>query len=440
MSDAARTAALAILADYERSLGNLSILFERGMRRHPKAAPHRAFVSALVHGEVRHRRLLDALLDRHLRDPGRLSPTVRRVMRLGALQLLFLDGVPESAAVNTSVDLAKRLGGGPVGGMVNAVLRKVAAGKGEPADPSLAAAVRHSFPDWLAARWSARFGQAEAEELMAASNLHPGPTLRVDTRRITRMEAMEELAAEGHPGIETRHSASGVTLGAGYVPARSRLFAGGLVAVQDEAFQCLGELLPAAMEGPLLDACAGLGGKAIHQAWRTPARLVAAVDLSGARLAALAAEARRLGIASIAPCRADATRPPFAPGSFALAVLDAPCSATGIIRRRPDVKWNRDEADLARMAALQRGLLDAVLPLVRPGGLILYITCSLEPEEGEEVVADFLARHPAASAVDPVTLGAPADLVTPAGFIRTYPHRHRMDGAFAAFLRAGAQP
>ncbi len=439
MSDAVRLAALAILAEYDRRPANLSLLFDRVIRRHPQAADHRPFVSALVHGEVRHRRLLDALLDRHLRRPERLSPAVRRVLRLGALQLLFLDGVPASAAVHSSVELARSVGGAPVAGMANAVLRKVAAEKGTTAG-DLPPEVRHSFPDWLAARWTARFGREEADELMAASNRHPGPSLRIDTRRIDREATLAALAAEGHPGMPTSYAATGVIPADGYMPVKSPFFATGRAVVQDEAFQVIGGLIPASGDGPVLDACAGLGGKAVHLAWQNQGRLVAAVDLSGPRLRALAAEMRRLGIGSVCPCRADATRPPFAPGSFGLALLDAPCSATGGIRRRPDIKWNRAEADLARLAGLQGVLLDATLPLVRSGGLILYVTCSLEPEEGEDIVAAFLARHPGVALVDPASLGAPADLVTPSKFIRTYPHRHRMDGAFAAFLSVGGGP
>ncbi len=431
----ARGLAVAALDRFRRSGERPGAIIARLAAGAGLSPADRRLLSGLVFGVIRHRRLLDHLVDRFLEKPGRLPAAARDILRLGALQIQFLDRIPVRAAVHTSVELAKAPRSPGVAPLVNAVLRRMERGP-LPASAQVDAAVLHSFPDWMARRWEKALGREEARALMAAMNEHPPLHLRTNPLKAGREEARRALAVEGFPCLPGRWSPLGLVSQSDAPIDGLAAFHDGLFSVQDEAFQVIGSLLPLGPGDAALDAFAGMGGKGIHLAQRAAGRAtIVATDADPAKLASLAAEAWRLGAEGITAAADDALRPPFRGASFDAVLLDVPCSGTGVIRRHPDIKWRREPRDIPRFAARQKRFLAAAAPLVRRGGYLLYATCSLEREEDEEAVLDFLGNSDTFHVVDLTDAPEAAGLTTAEGFLRTYPHRHGTDGSFAALLR-----
>jgi 16S rRNA (cytosine967-C5)-methyltransferase len=338
------------------------------------------------------------------------------------------------------VELAKRYGHPGTAGLANAVLRRLAAGERAPlpdrdSDPAGYLAVVHSHPRWLVSRWLDRYGVDEAEQLLAADNEEPSVSVRANAHRIRAAELAKLLEAEG---IASRPGPNGgpvLVLEGGFVASRSPLFRDGLLSLQDEAEASVPALLDIKAGDRVLDLCAAPGGKASQMAERVaPGGRLTAVEIQPGRARALRENlVHRLRLPGIDVVLADGRAVPFAQ-PFDGVLLDAPCTGLGVLRRRADARWRKEESDIARMAALQSTLLDRAGGLTRPGGVLVYSVCSLEPEETDRVVASFLERTPAFRMED-------ARPYLPSGFasqepvLRATPHRHGTDGVFAARLR-----
>jgi 16S rRNA (cytosine967-C5)-methyltransferase len=363
-----------------------------------------------------------------------LAPTIARgldsvrndpldILRLGAFQLLHLDKVPRHAAVHTSVAVARRLGGPRLAGFVNAVLRRVAG----PVDDETAGdlATRHSHPGWLVERWRARYGDPETERLLEWNNRRPPLVL--------------QPARDSHEQLRRRLTDAGIAVaaapwGTGLVVDRQKPtllpgFAEGAFVVQDPAQRLVARFLDPAPASLVYDPCAAPGGKALAIA---PAvyRLIAA-DTRRGRLARLVANVARAGSANIAVIAADARRPPLRRADAV--ILDVPCLGTGTLARNPDARWRVSPEALERLVAQAAAFLDAQAQIVAPGGLLLFATCSLEPEENEAQIARFLNHHRQFRREPAATV--PPELLTPQGDLVLLPHRHGTDGAYAARLR-----
>jgi 16S rRNA (cytosine967-C5)-methyltransferase len=396
--------------------------------------------------DPRDRALATELLYGTLRCRGRL---VLALLRLGAYQLLQLDRIPAPAAVHATVELARKVRLERASGFVNAVLRSLLREREtipwpDPAAEPLAY-LEHvlSLPGWLAGRWLKEFGAGEAIAL-AEAMLHPAPfTVRVNLLRQTREAYLERLRAAGFAAEPTRFAPEGVTVsgrGGAALPGSAE----GWFQVQDEASMLVARLLGARGGERLLDACAAPGGKTTQLAALTGnAASILALDLHPERLRLVEAGARRLGCAGIETRPCDLSRPPdfLVPAGFDRALVDAPCSGLGVLRRNPESRWRRAEADIARLAGLQQAILGHVAPLVRPGGTLLYSVCTCTPEETDGVVAAFLAVHPEYVREDMCPAAPPEweELFDGEGALRTFPHRHGgMDAFYAARLRRNA--
>ncbi|HJV57003.1 MAG TPA: 16S rRNA (cytosine(967)-C(5))-methyltransferase RsmB [Methylomirabilota bacterium] len=440
----ARYEALHILVRVERDRAFADIALEHALERARLEPRDAALCTEIVFGTLRWRRHLDWRLTPHLNRPlAKLDPWVRALLRLTAYQLIFLDRVPRWAAVDEAVSVArlKSRVPGPAE-FVNAVLRSFTRAPGPPrlpAHPVEAAGVRWSFPDWIAARWIARYGMEEAERLMAALDERPPVTIRTNTLRITREDLAtrlrDEELAETDP---TPLAPEGLTVRRGAV-GRWAAFAAGWCAIQDEASMLIARLLDPSPGELVADTCAAPGTKATHLAQLMDNRgRIVAMDPNAARLRLLTQAAARLGVDIIeAHAGGVAAVAGRWKGRCDRVLVDAPCSNLGVLRRNPDVKWNRDESDLGRLAEKQRGILAAAAALARPGGRLVYATCSLEPEENDLIVRGFLDGHPDWT-VDP-----PSDFPVapnPDGFIRCLPHVHGTDGFTAVRLARAARP
>ncbi|HET7875762.1 MAG TPA: 16S rRNA (cytosine(967)-C(5))-methyltransferase RsmB [Methylomirabilota bacterium] len=432
-----RYLALQILVRVEQDRAFADIALEHALERAKLDPRDAALCTEIVYGTLRWRRHLDWRLAPHLSRPlAKLDPWVRALLRLTAYQLLFLDRVPRWAAVDEAVSLArlKARNPGPAE-FVNAVLRSLTRASALPPLPSQpveALGTRLSFPDWIAGRWIARYGAQEAEALMAAMNERPPVTIRANSLRVSR-EALaarlhEEELAETHP---TRLAPEGLLVERGQA-GRWAAFTDGWCTIQDEASMLIARLLAPRPGELIADVCAAPGTKATHLAELMDNRgKIIAMDPQPARLKLLGKAAARLGIGIIEA---------HAGGVAALAgrwkgrcdrvLVDAPCSNLGVLRRNPDVKWKRTEEDLGRLREKQRGILSAAASLVKPGGRLVYATCSLEPDENEAVVDPLLASGG-------WQVASPSDFpVEPAadGFVRCLPHVHGTDGFTAILL------
>lgn len=440
-----RAVALEILRRVEAHGAYPDPLLEHLPRRAGLDARDRALVTEVVLGSLRWQRLLDWHLGRVSHRPlGDLAGWVRALLRLSAYQLAFLDRIPARAVVHEAVELAKRRRPRGVAEFVNGVLRTLAAAP-RPwpapthADPLEALALRTSHPTWLVRRWIARYGEAEAEALARAMNERPPLTVRANALRATPEAVAAALRQHGAEVTPCRYAPEGlVVTGAGdpraLVPLRE-----GWCAIQDEAAMLVGHVLAPEPGETVADVCAAPGTKTTHlaQLMANRGRILAA-DPHPGRLGLLREACRRLG-ATIVEAReggAEGLAREVGPRCDRV-LVDAPCSNLGVLRRNPDGKWRRGEGHLAPLAATQAAILDAAARLVRPGGVLVYATCSLEPEENETVVAGLRAWRPEFGP-DPIPDVVPSACLAAPEMLRVFPHRHGTDGFIAIRLRRRA--
>jgi 16S rRNA (cytosine967-C5)-methyltransferase len=436
----ARVAAADVCADL-RGGELLDSSFER--RVESLDARDRRWTQELLYGMLRRRAWLDAALSERVRGGlARLDPDLTDILRLGVYQLLFMRSVPPYAAIAQSVELAKRRHGIGASKLANAVLRRVdreremipfppvpraEAGSPRP-DPIDALALTYSHPRWLVARWVARWGAEDTERLLSANNAEAPIILRPFGVVREQLEAMLEGAGvhvEDVPlvrdSIRVTSSVSLAELGA---------YRQGLFFVQDPGATLVTRYAAIEPGSTVADLCAAPGGKALELS-RT-AGTVVAVDRSFARLTRMTGNLRRVEAKNVFAVAADAREPALAPVDAVL--IDVPCTGTGTFRRHPDARWRLKVSDLAVMGAMQRAIIRAAASVVRPGGLMIYSTCSLEPEENDAQVESFLAEHPE-WVLEPPPDGAVPPAVLDAGRLRVLPQRHATDGAFAARFR-----
>ncbi|MFO7861064.1 MAG: 16S rRNA (cytosine(967)-C(5))-methyltransferase RsmB [Desulfosalsimonas sp.] len=452
ISGDARELAFRILNELETRRTTLDRLIDEEFE---KIAPgmdrrDRALAFALVYGVLRWRAKLDwQIAGLANRPSNKIRPDMRNILRIGLFQMLFMSRIPESAAVNTAVNLAKKYGSPKLAGFVNALLRNAARQKTgfsdpDPArDPVAALAVSQSFPEWIVHRWNNRLGMDETRLLCGYSNQIPPLTLRANTLQISREALTEKLvcADAAETICETKYAPDGICLWGPHVPV-SELpgFAEGYFQVQDEAAQLAAHVLDCRPGQDVLDACAGLGGKTGHIAQLMENRgRILGMDSDMGKLRELSLEMKRLGADNVETCRHDLRQPldPEKLGTFDRILVDAPCSGLGVIRRNPDIKWTARQADFQGHARKQLQLLSHAAALLKlSGGVMIYAVCSMEPEETHGVVSAFLEKT-AGFELQDMGLLFPglADLADDRGCLTLLPHRHETDGFFIARLR-----
>ena len=442
-----RELALGVLDRVDRRQAYADVLLSARLDRAGLAEADAALLTRTVYGTLRWRGRIDRVLGSLLRNPLEdLDPLVRNLLRLGGYELLFLDRVPAYATVNELVELARRRAGPGKARLVNAVLRRIADREREAwAPPSSSGkmedvAARVSHPPWLVRMWREQLGADESRLLMEANNEEAPLVLRANGRRIGRDELVRRLRGRGLDAMPGAWSPLAVRLRGSASPAALAEFREGLCQVQGEASQLVGFLAGPEPGMQVLDVCAAPGGKTTHMAELMDDRgEIAACDISERGLGRLADNARRLGLRCIRAHAGDAARDlPDEPGSFHRVLVDAPCSGLGTLRAHPEIRWRRTPKDLERLAALQAAILDHAASRVRPGGVLVYATCTLSRVENEAVVESFVERH-AGFAVEDAAPHLPeaARSMTRGRYFTALPHRHDTDGFFAARMRRG---
>jgi 16S rRNA (cytosine967-C5)-methyltransferase len=424
-----RRAALTILGQV-RNGEPFEVALDRAAAALPD--PDRRLTHELAAGVLRHRSALDAQLAPLVpRGWSKVTPDLQDILRLGAYQLTELERVPAHAAVDTSVTLAKATGGPRAAGFVNAVLRQLTRSETPVRARALdvaALAREYSHPVWLVSRWLEQFGTGETEALLQWNNTRPRLVIqpaRGDLESLSRRLRAAGIKAEPAP-----HDAGLVVSGS--KPAELPGYSDGQFVVQNPAQALLARFADLPDDASVYDACAAPGGKAI--ALGRGSRMVVAGDVNPSRAGRLRENLLRAGSGREHVIVADARRPPLQP--LSAVVLDVPCLGTGTFARHPDARWRVTREALESLLRLQAELLNASAALVSPGGLLIYSTCSLEPEENRLQVERFLQTHrefqrEGTGVIDP-------DLLTPDGDLMVLPQRHAIDGAYAARLRRTA--
>ncbi len=414
------------------------------------AAADRAFATELVYATLRWKGRIDYLLSQVLdRDLERLEPLVATALRLGAYQIVFSDRVPATAAVDESVRCVRAAGVERATGLVNAVLRRLAAEHEQIHLPALAddplGHLIHamSLPPWIAERWLALYGPEEAADLARASNHPPPLTVRSNPRFGSPADLLHEVRARFPDAAPCRIARRGIVLGRRGNPALDPAFLAGRFTVQDEASQLVVALLDPQPGEQVFDACAAPGGKATAIAELVgDTGVVVAIDRHPRRVELIRRDARRLGLGAIRALERDASQPlgELAPPSlFDRVLVDAPCSGLGTLRRNPDARWRVRREDPARLAELQLAILKSAASVLRPGGALVYSTCTLLPEENEGIVDSFLRDSSDFALAPPSSLPEEVRGVSGTdGLLHCFPHRHDTDGFFAARFERSA--
>lgn len=488
----ARRVALNVLLRVERGRAFASLALDAALDRAGLVPRDRALATQITYGVLRWRGRLDWIIGQAAARPAaRIAAPILCVLRAGAYQLLFLERVPAYAAVDQAARQAREVGGPKAAGFVNGVLRHIARTRGtvsypDPGrEPAAYLAAWGSLPRWLAERWVARLGLPEATALATACNATPPMNYVTNVLRAAPEDARRALEADlgplepgawGPGCFRAPGPATGALPGSDILPAsgfasaeaapvagsparspvgQARAVRDGLAFVMDEAAVLPVYLLGLAPGQRLLDACAGGGGKAaVAAGLLRGCGLIVALEPQPRALRRLGEARARLGLECVRPVRGEAQQAgdflraaagfdavPRGEGIFDAVLVDAPCTGLGTLRRHPEIKWRATAGQGETLAALQRAILQGVAPCVRPGGVLVYATCTTEPEENEAAVEAFLADHPEFRLEDAGQhLPGPAAALAATGYLRTWPHRHGVDGFFAARLRRGANP
>jgi 16S rRNA (cytosine967-C5)-methyltransferase len=440
-STARQTAFLALRAIDRGAFADVEL--DRRLGAADLSGADRRLVTELVYGTVRRQRTLDALIDQLGQKTAQQQPAdLRRILHLGLYQLRYLSQIPDHAVVDTTVELAKQNRLGKLAGVVNGLLRqylRLSHGGSDPlsvpADPVAALGMRQSYPDWIIQVWRAQLPWEAVEQLCDWFNQPPHLDLRIN-----RLQASVEQ-------VEAAFQAAGiVTERVPALPAALRLpqpvgnirqlpgYDQGWWCVQDSSAQLVGYLVDPQPGEVVIDACAAPGGKATHLAELMGDRgTVMACDRT--RLPKLQQNLDRLRLKSLQLHSGDSRHLPQFHNSADRVLLDVPCSGLGTLNRHADARWRQTPESVQKLVQLQSELIQAAVTWVKPGGVLVYATCTLHPDENEHQVKHFLATHPDWR-LEPPTPDSPAvAFVESPGWVRVWPHRAQMDGFFMAKFR-----
>ncbi|QQK76643.1 16S rRNA (cytosine(967)-C(5))-methyltransferase RsmB [Salicibibacter cibarius] len=416
------------------------LALNESFREHRLADVDTRFVTEVVYGTIKRLNTIDDVLGSVMKNPLRKTDRrVKTILRMSVYQLLFMDRVPERAAIHEGVELAKAWGRGGLKGFVNGVLRNVAR-QGLPdyrniTDPVKRIALSASHPEWLVSKWVHAYGEAVTQDMCEANVKRAYTTLRVNRLQTDRSALQAHLDAGGVKTTPGNVAPDSLIVTEGQ-PLHSEWFKKGAFSFQDESSMLVTYALDPQPGMRVLDACAAPGGKATHIAERMgDDGEVLANDIHFHKRTLITEQAERLRLKSIKAQTDDATElaASVEAESFDRVLVDAPCSGLGVLRAKPDIKWHTDPKEIETLAALQLNILEAAAECLKPGGFLVYSTCTVMPAENEDVIAAFLENNASFELDD--TLDARLGLKTERGQRLILPQQYESDGFFIAAMK-----
>jgi 16S rRNA (cytosine967-C5)-methyltransferase len=394
-----RELALDLIEQVHQQKAYSPLILNQAIETHGLEGRDAALLTQLVYGVLQRELTLEFYLKSFLKPKQKLDTWVRYLLFLSLYQMVFLDRIPSHAIVSEAVNIAKKRGHQGISGFVNGVLRNVLR-KGVPSFERLPLeeklSIEYSHPLWLVERWLKQYGSETTEKILAANNEPPSFTARVNPLKTSRSEILSELENDGFDVTEGEISPDAIVVKKGKLIGH-RLFKEGFVSIQDESSMLVARALDVEPGMTVLDTCAGPGGKTTHLAelMKDQGKIVA-LDLHKHKTALIDNQASRLGIHSIETEALDARKVEsvFSPQSFDRLLIDAPCTGFGVIRRKPEIKYTKTEKDIYSLAEIQAAILESCADLLKPGGKLVYSTCTIDHEENRNQIQAFLTNHP----------------------------------------------
>lgn len=394
-----RNTIIDLLLRIDQDSGYSHLLINHEIKSKNISPKDEGLLTEVVYGTIQRKLTLDFFIDHFINPKKKMEPWVRMLLRMSIYQMVYLDKVPDHAIIHEAVEIAKHRGHKGISSLVNAVLRNVQR-NGVPSTSTIQSPVKRlsietSHPEWLVERWINHYGYEKTKEMCEANLKHKPLTVRVQPLKLSREEAMSLLQQEGFEVSTSQFSEQGLLINKGNI-LKSSLFAKGMVTIQDQSSMLVGEMLQAMPGQKVLDACSAPGGKATHIAEKMKNEgQIFAHDLHDKKIKLINNKASELGLSIIDAQAEDARNlhQKYKDEYFDRILVDAPCSGLGVMRGKPDIKYNKREEDIVRLSEIQREILASIAPLLKVGGLLVYSTCTVDPAENEEVVKDFLASN-----------------------------------------------
>jgi 16S rRNA (cytosine967-C5)-methyltransferase len=443
IKQSSRYLAVEILDKVEASQAFSNIVLNDVLRQNQLSPEDTRFLTELVYGVIQNKLKLDYQLDPFIRKQKKIDGWVMQLLRVSLYQITLLDKVPMHAIVNEAVNIAKIRGNRGISGFVNGVLRAIER-KGvrsadDISDPINKLSIKYSYPEWIVTLLSEEVGMEETEKILDSLSDKARLSLRVNTTLKSVEAVQKQLELEGFETEKSKVSDNGLICLCG-LPVHSSLFKDGIITIQDESSMLVAEALQVEAGDAVLDACAAPGGKTTHIATyldKNKGGQVTALDLHEKKIRKIRENADRLGFADIIITNAmDARKAAetFEHESFDKILIDAPCSGLGLMRRKPDIRYQKKLSDIHALQKVQLEILTSVAPLLKKGGRLVYSTCTITRKENDDVVKAFLSEQPSFE-IEPVYRKNTNIKLSDDGFLHLYPHRYHTDGFFIASLR-----
>lgn len=442
LKNSSRFIAVGILEKIEKNQSFSNLLLNEAVKNRDLSDQDRGLLTELVYGVIQNKLLLDYQLEPFIRNPKKVENWVTQLLRLSLYQMTQLDKIPTHAIVNEAVRIAKHRGHKGISGFVNGVLRSIdrqgVRSPEEISDPVTHLSIKYSYPKWIIELLIEEVGKEETEKIAQSLSTRAKVSLRVNTTLKPMDQVIEQLSQEGYKVRESKVARDGLVCENG-LPVNSDLFKNGTITVQDESSMLVAEATQVSGSDRILDACAAPGGKTTHMATYLNAAegSIVALDLSKSKLKKVDENAERLGVSTkIETMALDARKSGevFDAQSFDKILVDAPCSGLGLMRRKPDIRYQKTLEDIYSLQKVQLDILNNVAPLLKKGGRLLYSTCTITLKENNEVIATFLKENPE-FIIEPVYTHKEMVKLSKEGFVNLYPHYFDTDGFFIASLK-----
>jgi 16S rRNA (cytosine967-C5)-methyltransferase len=440
-----RELAMDILVRVEQQMAYSNIALNQALQKTNLPRNEAGLVTELVYGTIQRLNTIDYWLNRFVsKGVNKLEPWVRSLLRLSLYQIQYLDRIPPHAAVNEAVTIAGRKGHKGISGMVNAVLRNMLRQPEKLQMPTNVAAVvrislTYSHPQWMVQRWIHQYGEEETIRMCESNNRPPHTSIRVNRRETSPEQLIDQLAEQGIEAAPSSIAPDGIVIQGGGNMALTAWYQDGVISVQDESSMLVARMVDPQPGMIVLDCCAAPGGKTTHMAeLMNDQGTIIAYDIHEHKKQLIDAQAMRLHLKCVEARVGDARElsHEHAKHSFDRILLDAPCSGLGVIRRKPDLKWAKQESDINAIRTIQSTILDQIHHLLKPGGSLIYSTCTTEYEENQAVIRHFLDEHPDFSLDKTVSQQFPelASRLVGEGMVQILPQHYESDGFFITRL------